>query len=175
MFSRTLSFTAESSITFQCGNNDVEIYVSGTPLGKINANFAVTIYVSVDGSGNKTITMDEITNTDYLYNNTTNRTILFNQQYQNNNLHVSKCSSSNRFVIIGTDDELMGISCQGGDDAEEYFDISSAMNFKAKMEQTTVNNQTVNRVFVRYGQDIKVQCGTNPVCGSALFCYKCLS
>lgn len=173
MYSKTLSFTNESDITFQCSTNYVEIFVNSVTLGKINHNFPVTVYVTVNSGGNKAITMEEISNADYTVHNNANRTVIYNHLYQNNGLHVSKCSSSNRFVTIGIEDENFGVNCSSGI-SEDYFDISASLSFKAKMETTTINNQTVYRMFVRYGQDIANQCGTNPVCGTTLFCYKCI-
>lgn len=172
MYSNTLSFVNESEITIECNDDNIKIFVNTTFLGKINSNFPVTIYVSVLTAG-KTITLEEITSNDYLYHNNTNRTVIFNQENTSNRLHFSKCATANKFKMIGVEDENMGISCASGE-AEEYFDVSGPLSFKSKMEIVYVNNQAVHRMFVRYSQNIGSQCGTDPECSTALFCYTCL-
>lgn len=172
MYSNSLPFSQESDISFLCSSTEVKVYVGTTLLGSINQSYPVTVYISVSGS-TKTIHLDEISNNDYLYNNTSNKTVTFNQENSSSNLHIAKCSTSNKFDLIGVDDEVMGIRCTSGS-AELYFDISSVNRFKAKIEQTSYNNQTVNRMFVRYAHHVIDECGTDPLCSQGIFCYSCL-
>lgn len=172
MYSKTLTFTSESEIEFRCYNNRVEIYVDSEQLGAINPSFPITLYVTVN-SGVKSITLAEISNNEYAYQNNQDRTVIFNQENTGNQLHVEKCSSSNIFKCIGVDDENMGITCSSGE-CEEYFDISAELHFKSKMEQKNVGGTNVYRMFVRYSENVVSQCGSNPVCSAGLFCYTCI-
>lgn len=173
MYSKTLTFSSESEIEFRCYNNRVEIHVGNEQLGAINPSFPINLYVTVGSSG-KSITLAEISSSDYLYQNNQDRTVIFNQENTGNQLHVQRCSSSNIFKCIGVDDENMGITCSSGE-CEEYFDISAELHFKSKMEQKTVGGVSVYRMFVRYSENVVGQCGENPVCNNGLFCYKCIS
>lgn len=171
MYSKTLSFTVESEIEFHCLNNRIEIYVGSEQLGAINPNYPVTLFVSVNSAG-KSITLSEISESTYLFQNNSDRTIIFNQENPDNKLCVVKCNNANIFKCIGIDDENMGITCSSGE-CEEVFDITSNLHFKSRMEQKSIGELSVYRMFVRYSEDILSQCGTNPQCSSGLFCYKC--
>lgn len=173
MYSKSLSFSSATDISFSCGSQHVEIFVNTTSLGKINSNFPVTIYITVDENGSKSITMEEISPSEYISNNSNARTIVFNQEYENNDLHVTKCSSSNKYSLVGTDDDDMGGICVSGK-SELHFNISTYLYFKTKMEIEYQSNQAVFRMFVRYSQDVKEACGSNPECNMELFCYTCL-
>lgn len=171
MYSKTLTFSTESEIEFSSYTNRVEIHVGNELLGAINPNFPITLFVTVTSTG-KTITLAEISTSDYLYENNQDRTVIFNQENNNNQLQVKKCSSANIFKCIGLDDENMGITCSSGE-CEECFDISAELHFKSKMELKTVGSANVYRMYVRYSEDVVGQCGQNPLCSAELFCYKC--
>ena len=168
-YQNTLSFSAVNEIHFTATVNSLEIYVNNTLLGVINGNYPATVFITISNSGAKTITLNQITNQEYVNNNNNdpNRTIYFDFQASGSLLRIKKCNDAENYKITGWEDVDINANCIKG--VTKYFDINAAGNFKAKIE--TINNQSI--LVVRYGQDVNNPSGNNPLCAVQLFSYSC--
>ncbi len=177
MYNNTLQFSNLSDIKFECASNEIKIIVSGNVLGIINRNYPITLFITENGSS-KAITLKQISNSEYLQNNTNNLltdTIAFNYANLQGGLHIDSCTgSTNKYKVIGWEDESLGQSCTGSSGCDCYFDICATLNFKAKIEMTTMGSITQLRLIVRYESNVNVQApiGT-ALCNTGLYCYCC--
>lgn len=169
MYSKTISFDSPDDITFNCRPDSIEILVNDESLGYINDTYPVTVFVHVGAGGSCSITLAQITDNTYRNNNTDSRTIIFNQNDTQNNLQVGKCNGSDKYVLVGDDDDVPEEICSSGT-GTYYFDISAELAFKSKMENI---NNCGYKMVVRYGEDILGECGSSPLCAVVHFCYTC--
>jgi len=174
----SLQFNNVSDITFQVSSSAISIYVSGNLLGTINQTYPVTVYIT-NVNGVKTIWIKEITDAEYNQGNTSDTnadTMVLNYNTRGVNLHVEVCGSNNsRYKFIGWDDETVGETCTGSGGYYEYYDISSNMNFKTKIEQIMISGSMQMRMVTRYATNVNNRySGSNPVCVNGLYCYMCI-
>ncbi len=175
--SNTLSFSALSDITFQISAGEIKILVNGNNLGSINKSKAVSLYITDSGSS-KTITWTEISDIVYNNGNTDNLssdTIAYDFANLHANLHIDCCNgSSNRYKIIGWEDETIGQTCTGSAGSTNFFDINAALNFKSKLEQVTYQGVTEWKMVVRYSSAVMTkETASTALCYTGLYCYYC--
>ena len=175
--SNTLSFSAVTDISFQSSASEIKILVNGTLLGTINKNKAVSVYITDSGS-TKTITWTEIS--DNIYNNgnagnLSSDTIAYDYANLQANLHIDCCSgASNKYKIIGWEDETIGQSCTGSAGSSNFFDITTALNFKSRIEQVTDQGVTEWKMVVRYSSAVMTkETASTALCYTGLYCYYC--
>ncbi len=177
-YDKTLTFNALSDITFDPSADDIKIKVGGTLLGAINKNFPVTIFITESGS-TKSITLKQIDPSVFTTGNTNDLvkdTIAYNYTDLRNDLHIDVCSgSSNKYKIIGWEEDQIGQTCTGSSGCSNYFEISAELNFKAKIEQVTYPNAVIKwKMVVRYSGDVKTNVSpSSALCYAGLYCYAC--
>ncbi len=177
-YDKTLTFNALSDITFDPSADDIKIKVSGTLLGAINKNFPVTVFITESGS-TKSITLKQIDASVYTAGNTSDHekdTIAYNYADIRNDLHIDICTgTSNKYKIIGWEEDQIGQTCTGSGGCNNYFDITSELGFKAKIEQVTYPNGIIKwRMVVRYSGNIKVkEPAASALCYAGIYCYSC--
>lgn len=176
-YDKTLQFNALTDILFSPSADDIKITVSGTPLGAINKNYPVTIFIS-ENSGNKYITLKEIIpNSDYTAGNNndhTKDTVGYNYADIRHNLRIEMCAGTpNRYKIVGWEEDQIGQTCTGSAGSISDFEITSELNFKAKIEEVAYPNNILKwRMVVRYTSNIKTKvAAASALCYSDLYCY----
>lgn len=174
----TLPFNNVSEIALEPSGQDLKILVNGQQLGALNASFPATLFISQNGSV-KTITFKQISQGAYTQGNTNTPgvdTIYFNPI--TGGAKIEMCGGSStcfKMVGIGWDDDDYGQGCTGGTKGfTNFFAISTEGQFKAKIEQVTINGSPAIRLVVRYAGN--VMCKQTPAtalcCGDS-YCYYC--
>jgi len=177
-YSKTLTFSSLSDITFEPSADDIKIKVSGTLLGAINKSFPVTVFITESG-GTKSITLKQIDTSVYTAANTddlTKDTISFNYTDLRSNLHIDICTgSTNTYKTIGWTEDMIGQTCTGLSGATSYFVLTAELDMKVKIEQVDFpNNIQKWRMVVRYASNVMVkETSANALCYSGLYCYAC--
>lgn len=174
---KTLTFNALSDITFDPSADDIKIKVGGTLLGAINKNFPVTIFITESG-GTKSITFKQIDPSVYTAGNNNDHakdTIGYNYADIRSNLHVDVCGSTNKYKIIGWEEDQLGQTCTGSSGCSSDFEICQELNFKAKIEQVSYPGSILKwRMVVRYSEDVKTNVSPSAaLCYAGLYCYSC--
>ncbi len=177
-YSKTLTFNSLNDISFEPSADDIKIKVSGTLLGAINKSFPVTIFVTESG-GTKSITLKQIDTSVYTAGNTddlTKDTISFNYTDLRCNLFIDVCTgSTNRYKTIGWTEDMIGQTCIGSGGATSYFEITSDLELKVKIEQVNFPNSIQKwRMVARYATNVMVkETSANALCYSGPYCYAC--
>ena len=177
LFSNTLTFTDPSEITFTCSSNELRVFVKGTLLGSINADYPVTMYVTVN-NGVNSLTITQISNSVYTQANTNNPmvdTVYYDFNNRNHPPCVVGCTTSpTTYKMYGWDDDVNGQVCIGSNSFTSYFNISTNCTFKAKIEQVMVNNQPKMRLVARYSGNVYLNVNAGIAdCFNSPYCYAC--